>query len=410
MDMLQISEIDAFLKRLDHAKNDTEMREIFTTYQAQFELDLPPDPFSEEYRAHQFAIYKMLADKPYAPSNEISLFDVDAAAVRPFPYMNGSCELVGNHLMAIGFLIKSLNLNAGARILEFGPGWGNTTIALAKMGFHVTAVDIEQNFIDLINKRAAMERLDITAKLGDFSLIENVDEPYDAVLFFECFHHASDHLALIAAFEKAVKPGGFVCLAAEPIVADFPIPWGLRMDGESIWAIRKNGWLELGFNEKYFRSALEKFGWRGTTLRGNDSPASAVIIAKRLADWGGVYRFNGNGLLNRVGQLSAQGCTADGREGYLAYGPYITLPAGAYRAKLMFGSGTPLFGGIKVDVAVNGGTQILSEKTMRLNEFLTRKMSFIDFEADFEMQNVEVRVLCAANAQLCLEAIRILGV
>ena len=273
------------------------------------------------------------------------------------------------------------------------------------MGFHVTAVDIEQNFIDLINKRAQMERLDITTILGDFSLIESVSEPYDAVLFFECFHHASDHLALIAAFEKAVKPGGFVCLAAEPITPDFPIPWGLRMDGESIWAIRKNGWLELGFNERYFRSALEKFGWRGAALRGKDSPASSVIIAKRLADWGGVYRFHGGGLLNRVGHLSAKGCAADGREGHLAYGPYITLPAGAYRAELMFNPNTPVLGEIKLDVAINGGIQILGDKAILLDQSLSTKTSYINFEADFEMQNVEVRVFCAADAQLCIEAI-----
>lgn len=408
--MLHIREIDAFLNRLDHAKNDSEMREIFMTFQAQFDLDLPPDPFSAEYKAHQFAIYKMLADKPYAPSNEVSLFDVEAAAICPFPYMNGSCELVGNHLMAIGFLIKSLNLNVGARILEFGPGWGNTTIALAKMGFHVTAVDIEQNFIDLINKRAAMERLDITAKLGDFSLIENVDEPYDAVLFFECFHHASDHLALIAAFEKAVKPGGFVCLAAEPIVADFPIPWGLRMDGESIWAIRKNGWLELGFNEKYFRSALEKFGWRGTTLRGNDSPASSVIIAKRLADWGGVYGYHAKGLLNRIGKPSDHGCAADGRAGYLAYGPYISVPPGAYCAELVLIPKTVLSGEITIDVAASGGAIVLATMTVQLGGRDKTTPLTINFETDFALQNLEVRVLCTKDSRLSLKEIYIKAV
>lgn len=408
--MLKMDEIDGFLTRLNTARNDSEMRNIFTSFQAQFDLDVPPDPFSVEYKDHQFAIYKMLAGRPYASSNEMSLFDVESAALRPFPYMNGSCELVGNHLMAIGFLIKALNLQPGARILEFGPGWGNTTIALAKMGFHVTAVDIEQNFIDLINKRAQMERLDITTIRGDFSLIESVSEPYDAVLFFECFHHASDHLALIAAFEKAVKPGGFVCLAAEPITPDFPIPWGLRMDGESIWAIRKNGWLELGFNERYFRSALEKFGWRGTALRGKDSPASSVIIAKRLTDWGGVYRFHGGGLLNRVGKLSETGCTADGREGHLAYGPYVALPVGAYRAEFMFGVGTLLIGVIEVDVAVNGGTRILNEKTLQLNELQLNQKSYIDFEVDSEVKNVEIRALCAKDTQLCIEAIRIIGV
>lgn len=46
--------------------------------------------------------------------------------------------------MAIGFIIKNLQLPPNARILEFGPGWGNLTIALAKMGFQVTAIDIEK--------------------------------------------------------------------------------------------------------------------------------------------------------------------------------------------------------------------------------------------------------------------------
>ena len=408
--MLKMDEIDGFLNRLDTARNDSEMRNIFTSFQAQFDLDVPPDPFSAEYKDHQFAIYKMLAGRPYASSNEVSLFDVESAALRPFPYMNGSCDLVGNHLMAIGFLIKALNLQPGARILEFGPGWGNTTIALAKMGFHVTAVDIEQNFIDLINKRAQMERLDITTILGDFSLIESVSEPYDVVLFFECFHHASDHLALIAAFEKAVKPGGFVCLAAEPITPDFPIPWGLRMDGESIWAIRKNGWLELGFNERYFRSALEKFGWRGAASRGNDSPASSVIIAKRLADWGGVYRFHGNGLLNRVGHLSARGCTTDGREGHLAYGPYIYLPPGAYCAEILFDSNTDLFGEITIDIAASGGSIVVATMKIHLDKLNNATPLAINFEADFALQNFEVRVLCTTDAHLCIEAIRIKAV
>lgn len=404
--MLKMDEIDGFLTRLDTARNDSEMRNIFTSFQAPFDLDVPPDPFSAEYKDHQFAIYKMLAGRPYASSNEVSLFDVESAALRPFPYMNGSCDLVGNHLMAIGFLIKALNLQPGARILEFGPGWGNTTIALAKMGFHVTAVDIEQNFIDLINKRAQMERLEITTILGDFSLIESVSEPYDAVLFFECFHHASDHLALVAAFEKAVKPGGFVCLAAEPITPDFPIPWGLRMDGESIWAIRKNGWLELGFNERYFRSALEKFGWRGDFLRGYDSAASSVIIAKRHADWGGTYGYNNQGLFNRVGVLSEHGCQTNGQSGYLAYGPYVSLPAGEYRAELLLDD-KPCAGDIKIDVAVDGGGVVLAEKVVTLTSAICDENNNISFRGDSGLQNVEIRVLCASDTQLYIRGIRI---
>lgn len=405
--MLNLEEIDSFLRRLDSAKNDSQSRAIFSTFQAQYDLNVPADPFSTEYREQQFAIYKMLAGRSYTPSNEISLFDIESAAVRPFPYMHGSCELVGNHLMAIGFLIKSLQLLPGARILEFGPGWGNTTIALAKMGFQVTAVDIEQNFIDLINKRSAMQRLDITATLGDFSLIESVDEPYDAVLFFECFHHASNHLAIIASFEKAVKKGGLVCFAAEPINADFPIPWGLRMDGESIWAIRNNGWLELGFNAKYFRAALEKYGWRGMTIQGQDSPSSSVIIAKRFADWGGVFKYEEQGLQNQIGKLSNSGCVADGHKGYLAYGPYLNLPAGAYRAELLLNPATSFSGEVLIDVVVNHGVICIAEMRVQSKTWIKDKPLTIDFESDIEMLNLEVRVFCIEGTQLCLKAISI---
>lgn len=40
-----------------------------------------------------------------------------------------------------------------------------------------------------------------------------------------------------------------------------PIGWGVRMDGESLLAMRNFGSLELGYNEEYFRRALTPTGW-----------------------------------------------------------------------------------------------------------------------------------------------------
>jgi len=86
-----------------------------------------------------------------------------------------------------------------------------------------------------------------------------------------------------------LKKAGIVCFSAEHISLYFPIPWGLRIDGESILAIRNNGWLELGFTERYLKSALARYGWRGLTIHGKDSPWYSVIFAKRIADWDGVF-------------------------------------------------------------------------------------------------------------------------
>src|SRR5208282_2947790 len=100
----------------------------------------------------------------------------------------------------------------------------------------------------------------------DFSWMERTDRKFDAAIFFECFHHCSDHLGLLRGLSRAMGDDGKLFFAAEPISADFAMPWGLRLDGGSLWAIRKNGWLELGFREDYFLAALRATGWRAAKL------------------------------------------------------------------------------------------------------------------------------------------------
>jgi SAM-dependent methyltransferase len=152
------------------------------------------------------------------------------------------------------------------------------------MGYNVTAVDIEKNFIELIKERARRKQLTLEAIQGDFSLIHQFEQKFDAVLFFECFHHCSDHQSLIAGLDRVVAPGGKVLFAAEPITDDFPIPWGLRLDGESLWAIRKNGWLELGFKETYFRDLLVRHGWEINKSVCPETPWGVILTATRVSD------------------------------------------------------------------------------------------------------------------------------
>src|SRR3954451_12501532 len=259
-----LPELDDMLRVFDAAMavSDDELRAAFGRYRMELEPEMPPDPYSDAYRAKVFELYEWLHGKAYDPSNEVTPFDVETAADVPFPYMTQSATTVGNHLIAVGHVVRTLALPPGSRVLEFGPGWGNTTLALARMGQHVTAVDIEPNFVKLVQTRAARTHAQIEVLHGDFSAVDTFEQTFDAVLFFECFHHCADHLGLLAALDRVVAPGGQVMFAAEPITNDIPYPWGLRLDGESLWAIRRNGWFELGFHEDYFVRTLERFGWR----------------------------------------------------------------------------------------------------------------------------------------------------
>jgi len=278
-----MAELDQMLNELDAAQkvSDDELRKLFSTFFMEFNNKVSNDPYSDEYARDQFELYHRISGRTYSLENEKSIFDLDSATVSPFPYYTKSCKTVGDHLTAIAHLIHTMDLKPGAKIVEFGPGWGNTTLVLAMMGFDVTAVDIEKNFCDLINRRAKQAGVKISVINADFLWIEQITEPVDAVLFFESFHHCADHLRLIKVLSNAVKADGKVYFASEPITSDFPIPWGIRLDGESLWAIRRNGWLELGFSEKYFIETLQKFDWVVNKHITSSLPWATVYEAKK---------------------------------------------------------------------------------------------------------------------------------
>ncbi len=281
-----LEQLDAELKELDRlaAISDDARREGFQQFRMEIADSMPADPWSPEYAARVFELYEFLHGKPYSASNEVSAFDFETHVRRPFPYNTGSSATVGEHLMGIGHAIRTLDLPEHSRILELGPGWGNITLALAQMGHDVTAIDIEINFVNLITERAARVGAVIDARQGDFAMMKELEPGFDAVLFFESFHHAANHLDVLESLDRIVKPGGRVLFAAEPISASYPYPWGLRLDGESLWAIRQNGWLELGFRPDYFEKTLAHFGWSSTQVDCKDTGWGTIVVARRTSE------------------------------------------------------------------------------------------------------------------------------
>lgn len=394
-----LAELDEILERLDEAAaiSDDELRKGFTTFSMRFPLKLPADPDSLEYRKRQFDVYEHLHGKPYSIKHEVTNFDVKTAASIPFPFYTGSPQTVGNQLISIGHVIRTLNLKPGMSILEFGPGWGNTTIFLAQMGYKVTAVEIEPNFVALIKERANRKSLEVDTINEDFSLIQTIDKKFDAVLFFECFHHCSDHQSLIAALDRVLLPGGKAFFAAEPITDDFPIPWGLRMDGESLWAIRKHGWLELGFQESYFRSLLFRHGWGLQKMVCKETPWGTIFVASRISERAlsapMIFLAIDENLRTEIGIMSRDGSIhTTGRTGYLVYGPYATLEPGRYRLKVNgeFNGADGMLG--TVDVAVQQGEHIISTKPIISRTDDANVLAEIDFELDQMATNLEFRI------------------
>lgn len=264
---IPLSELDARIARarelLDQSADAG--AQFLASFRVEPPAGRPEDPYSPAYADWVWDLYRAIAGRDgYTVAYEASTFDLEEARRRPYPYSTGSANIVGDQLIARGFILKALGLNAPARVVEFGSGWGGLTIDLALMGLDVTAVDVEPQFCSLVRDRYGQDR-GLTVVQSEMLAFES-DEPYDAAIFYESFHHCSDHLALLEKLHRLVRPGGVVVFAAEPISC-YDYPWGPRLDGQSVFSTRMFGWLELGFDPAYFFEALARAGWSGNRLR-----------------------------------------------------------------------------------------------------------------------------------------------
>jgi SAM-dependent methyltransferase len=159
-------------------------------------------------------------------------------------------------MIAVGWILKYLPENPPSNIVEFGVGWGHVSRILAHSGYSVSSVDIEKDFLNLlVDPKFGSNQIDIIN--DSFEKVIFPENSLSAAIFFECFHHSLEHALVIKNLANALKSGGKIIFAAEPFYDDwFDYPWGIRLDGHAVWAIRSFGWLELGFRKTYIDSLL----------------------------------------------------------------------------------------------------------------------------------------------------------
>ncbi len=245
------------------------------------------DPFSSAYLDQVLKLYATITGQQRydAAHNELAPYLANQSVnflSAPPPYRVGSTDFLGEFLVSWGFILKTLALKPGQKLLEYGPGSGNLAIMAARNGCDVTVVDVERSYIDGIKRQCDALEIPIKAHVGEFGSVPDPNERFDAVLFFEAFHHALRHNDLLCDLHNIAADDGVIAFAGEPIIAagDFweplvPFPWGPRCDLLSLWAMHTYGWMELGFRESYFTEALARAGWQVAkhvcpiTFRGN---------------------------------------------------------------------------------------------------------------------------------------------
>ncbi|MBA3667254.1 MAG: class I SAM-dependent methyltransferase [Sphingomonas sp.] len=123
------------------------------------------------------------------------------------PFEDPGC---GSNLASIGTIMTLLPEPPG-RILDMGCGGAWTSIFFAKRGYEVVGQDISQDMIDLARQNQAQQYVDerLSFVCRDYEETD-AHEEFDAVVFFDCLHHADDERAALASAYRALKPGGVV--------------------------------------------------------------------------------------------------------------------------------------------------------------------------------------------------------
>jgi SAM-dependent methyltransferase len=122
----------------------------------------------------------------------------------------GTYELTAARLQAAtDVLIASLDLPAGARVLDVGCGTGNAALAAARAGWEAVGVDPAQRLLGVARERAAAEGLTARFDAGDATALPYADAAFDAAIsvFGVIF---ADPPAAAAELLRVTRPGGTI--------------------------------------------------------------------------------------------------------------------------------------------------------------------------------------------------------
>jgi 2-polyprenyl-3-methyl-5-hydroxy-6-metoxy-1,4-benzoquinol methylase len=287
-------EIDAIMHAYYGREHDQAAAMVWNHYRdAHMRLpdwfDRQLDPWSQAYLHQQLKLWQLMAgvESAYDPNTheaDVGWENVDAIR-QPGYYVRRDARAVavaGDHWLATGMLLKHCGLQAGDRALEYGAGFGQSALALARLGVQVDTVDISPRFCRYIAEQAEFFRVQLTAHHGRFGHHPRPGERYKLIWFYESFHHCLDFAQVVPKLVTMLAPGGKIILGGEPIVeqenAAVPYPWGMRLHSEVAAVVRATRWCELGLSEQFLFELFGRHAMQGTRLDCDPSEFARLYV------------------------------------------------------------------------------------------------------------------------------------
>jgi SAM-dependent methyltransferase len=127
------------------------------------------------------------------------------------PFSDGKCHEM---FADLSLLFEKLP-RPPAKVLECGCGTGWLSYFLAKRGYRVTAQDVSEEAVELARENPHWRGYgEVEFVCSDFEHLD-LENEYDAVVFYGSLHHAQDELGAISSAYRALRQGG-IFLSFEP--------------------------------------------------------------------------------------------------------------------------------------------------------------------------------------------------
>ena len=140
------------------------------------------------------------------PEFFLSFLDPETPCYTQGVYENPNETLSVATLRKFEYCFEKLELKAGDRLLEIGPGWGAWFEYASKRGVHCAGISNSQVSIDYLSRRSKQLGFDWELIKGDF-LQYQTDRKYDAIVIMGVIEHLPNYGAVLDKFMTLLEPG-----------------------------------------------------------------------------------------------------------------------------------------------------------------------------------------------------------
>lgn len=111
--------------------------------------------------------------------------------------------------------IDDLSLAPGSQVLEIGCGAGFMSIALARKGLNVLAIDSTQAMLEQARQNAEASSVKLSLEIGDATCLEFADDSFDLVVALGVIPWLEQPELAIKEMARITKPGGHIVFSAD---------------------------------------------------------------------------------------------------------------------------------------------------------------------------------------------------